>query len=101
MRAIILVSGKVQGIGFRNFIRVTGKYGNLKGLVRNLRSGKVEIFAEGEEKDIHNLVSNIKATKHPGAQIENVELFGEGTAGYKDAWKDYNNKFTIDEKWGE
>ncbi|MDE1870059.1 MAG: acylphosphatase [Candidatus Micrarchaeota archaeon] len=101
MRAIILVTGKVQGIGFRNFIRYTGKYGNLKGLVRNLVNGKVEIFAEGEEKDIHMLVANIKATKHPGALIENVELFLEGELGYKDAWKDYKDKFTIDDKWGE
>src|SRR5690348_13172818 len=101
MRAIILVTGKVQGIGFRNFIRVTGKYGNLKGLVRNLRNGKVEIFAEGEEKDIDALIANIKMTKHPGAKIENVEMFEEGAAGYKDAWKDYKDKFTIDDKWGE
>ncbi|HVA82551.1 MAG TPA: acylphosphatase [Candidatus Aquilonibacter sp.] len=101
MRAIILVTGKVQGIGFRNFIRVTGKYGNLKGLVRNLRNGKVEIFAEGEKSDIQTLVANIKSTKHPGAQIETVELFSEGEDGYKDAWKDYNNKFTIDDQWGE
>ncbi|MDE1846286.1 MAG: acylphosphatase [Candidatus Micrarchaeota archaeon] len=101
MRAIILVTGKVQGIGFRNFIRVTGKYGNLKGLVRNLHSGQVEIYAEGEESDINAMLEKIKHPTHPKAEVEKVEIFFEGALGCKDPWKDYKDKFTIDDKWGE
>lgn len=100
MFARILVTGKVQGVGFRNFVRVTAKYGNVKGLVRNLKDGTVEIFTDAEEADIKKLVEKLKLGNQT-SKVEKVELFGEESEGYKEAWRDYNNKFMIDGKWGE
>ncbi len=47
-----LVSGRVQGVGFRSF---AGRYANafgLTGWVKNLYDGRVEVVAEGEKAKI-------------------------------------------------
>ena len=45
----LVVSGVVQGVGFRWYVRrMAEKYG-LKGYVRNLYDGSVETVAEGDE----------------------------------------------------
>ncbi len=48
----VYVSGIVQGVGFRAFTkRVADSYG-LSGWVRNLSDGRVEIFVQGNEKEV-------------------------------------------------
>lgn len=44
-----LVSGIVQGIGFRDFARQAAKRSGVVGYVRNLSDGRVEIVCEGPE----------------------------------------------------
>ena len=46
-RAHIVVSGRVQGIGFRYNVQKWAQSLGLKGWVRNLVDGSVEILAEG------------------------------------------------------
>jgi acylphosphatase len=42
-----IVSGRVQGVGFRNYVEhIAGKLG-VEGFVRNRRDGSVEVFAMG------------------------------------------------------
>ncbi|TRO54393.1 acylphosphatase, partial [Candidatus Bathyarchaeota archaeon] len=56
IRAHITVEGRVQGVGFRaNTNRMANQLG-LKGWVRNLRDGKVEIIAEGEPELVDRLI---------------------------------------------
>ncbi|MDE1850749.1 MAG: acylphosphatase [Candidatus Micrarchaeota archaeon] len=100
MRARIIVKGKVQGVGFRNFVRVTAKYSNLRGLVRNLSDGSVEIFADGSEENIAKMVNIIKTNIGitVPARIDNVDLYHEGSDNFRPAWKDYMDKFSIDRK---
>ncbi len=43
-----LVSGRVQGVGFRYFVQDVARLEGLTGTVRNLRDGRVEAVAEGE-----------------------------------------------------
>lgn len=51
-----LVHGRVQGVGFRDSVcRVAWRLGGLKGHVRNLRDGAVEVQVTGEDKKIDEL----------------------------------------------
>jgi len=53
--AHLLVSGRVQGVGFRWFVRVVGRKLQLSGWVRNRPDGTVEIAAEGSEDRLAEL----------------------------------------------
>ena len=51
----IFVTGRVQGVFFRQSTKVMAIKNNVKGWVRNLDDGRVEIVGEGEIQDIENL----------------------------------------------
>lgn len=48
----LIVSGRVQGVGFRYFSQETAQRFGIKGWVRNLSDGTVELHAEGTEQEI-------------------------------------------------
>ena len=65
----IVVSGIVQGVVFRQWTtRVAGELG-VRGWVRNLYDGRVEIHAEGSEAVIAELVKRC----HEGPRFAEVE----------------------------
>ncbi len=76
MRLRILVSGVVQGVGFRAFTeRLAQSYG-LRGWVRNLPDGRVEILAEGDEEVLFHFVKDL--WKGPRlSKVEGMELLRE------------------------
>lgn len=43
----LLVSGRVQGVGFRHFVAIHARESGLRGYVRNLPDGRVAVVAEG------------------------------------------------------
>jgi acylphosphatase len=54
------VKGRVQGVGFRyHTLKSAQKYG-LKGWVRNLYDGRVEVLAEGEHQDLNLLLADLR-----------------------------------------
>lgn len=64
-----LLSGRVQGVGFRFFTqRVAARY-QVKGYVRNLEDGRVEAFAQGPEKSVEAFKQDMTA----GPQYSRVE----------------------------
>ena len=55
-RVHLLISGRVQGVGFRHYcVQVARQYG-LCGRVRNIDDGSVEVVAEGEEASLESFV---------------------------------------------
>ncbi len=78
------VSGIVQGVGFRYFVYRHAKMLGLKGFVRNLPDGRVEVVAEGEEENLRRLVSLL--WQGPvGAYVKNVEVeWSEAKNEYSD-----------------
>jgi|TARA_B100001971_G_C18122146_1_gene500024 acylphosphatase len=72
-RIHIIVKGSVQGVFFRSNTKETAIKLGLKGYVKNLDGGSVEIVAEGNEDEINELIEFCK--KGPGsAQVEDVEI---------------------------
>jgi Acylphosphatases len=54
--ARIIISGLVQGIGFRYFVKSNARWLKLTGWVRNLDNDKVEVLAQGEKEKIEKLI---------------------------------------------
>lgn len=53
----IFISGKVQGVGFRNFVKHEAKRLGLIGWVRNLSDKRVETVAQGSEEKLNKFIS--------------------------------------------
>jgi len=76
MRLRILVSGIVQGVGFRAFTqRLAESYG-LRGWVRNLPDGRVEVLAEGDEEVLFHFVRDLWRGPRL-AEVRKIELLRE------------------------
>lgn len=73
MKAVhVLVSGQVQGVAFRQSTRRHARQLLLDGWVRNDREGRVEIFAQGDEDSVNQLVDWLW-TGPPYAQVTGLE----------------------------
>lgn len=68
----IYVSGRVQGVSYRDWVVRTAQRFGLIGWVRNLRDGRVEILADGEDEALGQLVDACREGP-PLARVEHVE----------------------------
>lgn len=77
------VSGRVQGVFFRDNVRRKAQEIGLKGYVRNLPDGSVEIAAEGSREKLEELAEFCK--KSPGhSKVDRVEARLEDGKGELD-----------------
>lgn len=67
----LLVSGRVQGVGFRWFVRVTGRSLQLSGWVKNRPDGTVEIAAEGSQDRLDRMKEQVRSGPN-GAAVSDV-----------------------------
>ena len=78
-----IVKGRVQGVGFRYFTRRLAAELDIKGWVKNLENGAVEVHAEGDEKPMEQFFSDIK--RGPSlAFVQEVEAGEVEPEGYPD-----------------
>jgi acylphosphatase len=68
----LLVSGRVQGVGFRWFVMKRAQELQLTGWVRNLPDGRVEITAKGSPPEIAAFAAAVSAGPRL-ARVDNVE----------------------------
>jgi acylphosphatase len=68
-----LVSGRVQGVGYRYFVQKRATRLQLVGQVRNLGDGRVEVVAEGDEHDLQQLIQQLQQGPSFG-YVQNVEV---------------------------
>jgi len=54
-----VIRGRVQGVGFRMFVLESARRHHCRGWVRNLPDGRVETEAEGTEKDLTELLTEL------------------------------------------
>ena len=68
-----VVSGRVQGVGFRFFTQDIARREGLTGIVRNLADGRVEVVAEGDAESLTRLEAALRrGPSH--ARVEHVEV---------------------------
>lgn len=76
-----IVEGRVQGVGFRFFVRDVANQLGCTGWVRNRWNGDVEVLAEGELKSLEQLLKEIhrgpRAAFVTNVQVEWLEASGE------------------------
>jgi len=78
----LYVGGVVQGVFYRGFIKENAERYDVKGFVRNLEDGRVEIFLEGKPEDVNKMIElSKKGPKH--SQIKNVEVKEEKFQDFK------------------
>ncbi len=84
-----IISGLVQGVGFRWYCQRIAKKLGLVGWVKNLSDGNVEVLVEGEESIIKEFLSQLK-TDYLGRNISNIEIIEEMSKG---EFEDFDIKF--------
>lgn len=75
-----VVSGRVQGVGFRWACRRVAQERGVTGWAVNLPSGEVEVHAEGAPDDVAALVAWTRAGP-PGAEVTGVDVREEAVRG--------------------
>ncbi|MFV2004630.1 MAG: acylphosphatase [Gammaproteobacteria bacterium] len=69
----IFISGRVQGVFFRESTRRMASELSLMGGVRNLRDGRVEVLVAGDEKSVESLIKWLK-TGPKLAKVSTIEV---------------------------
>jgi acylphosphatase len=82
IQAILVVSGKVQSVGYREYVYHQATRLNLTGLVRNIDEGKVWAVVEGEKEVIEQFKRDIW-TKDAIAEVTDIRIdYGEAKGCY-------------------
>lgn len=69
----LIVSGRVQGVGFRYFVYQQARLLNISGTVKNLSNGKVEVIGCGEPSQIEKFITHCQ--KGPiGSTVEKITV---------------------------
>ena len=75
-----VVSGRVQGVGFRYFTQDTARREGVTGWVRNLPDGGVEALVEGEAEAVTRVERALR-TGPRGARVDRVRVDEEDPTG--------------------
>src|SRR5687768_15972286 len=75
-----VVSGRVQGVGFRYSTQDTARREGVTGWVRNLPDGRVEALAEGDAEAVTRVERALR-TGQRGARVDRLYVDEEDTTG--------------------
>ena len=83
MQLHILVSGRVQGVGFRDFTRRVAEEFGIRGYAKNLANGDVEVVADGDKVTLDEFLVILEQGPPAGrvdhVRIDELECGGEYT----------------------
>jgi acylphosphatase len=81
VRKRILIEGDVQDVAYRIFVKKVAKDLKIKGLVRNLPDGTVEVLCETDEKVLKKFLAALKSCRYDGMQnagrVSNIDVFDQ------------------------
>ena len=83
-RVVALVSGQVQGVGYRWFVRALAGRAGLTGRARNLGDGRVEVVLEGADDDVAAALDALAGPDAPGSVsgVESRDEPPQGSTGF-------------------
>jgi acylphosphatase len=70
VRLTAVVAGRVQGVGFRYWVRQEAESLGLTGSAANLSDGRVEVVAEGQRDVCETLLAALRSSGTPGYVAE-------------------------------
>lgn len=70
----IIVSGKVQGVGFRAYTLKFAQQFNLSGWVKNLPTSEVEITVSGSSENIQQFITIIQNSPSPFSIVTDTKV---------------------------
>ena len=73
MAKLVYYSGDVQGVGFRASAAWVARRHAVRGWVRNLADGRVELFADGSPQIVEEFLIDVR--DRMAGHIENEDLF--------------------------
>lgn len=83
MNKHLIISGRVQGVGFRYSAYQYAKVHNLVGWVRSKSNGTVELEVEGENNTINNYIEKLKLGLNPYIRVDHImENVSQEEKGY-------------------
>jgi acylphosphatase len=73
LQARLTISGRVQGVGYRDWTMTTARRLGLSGWVRNRVDGSVEALIVGDDEPVGQMIA---ACRHgpPAARVDNVDV---------------------------
>ena len=79
----IYITGSVQGVFFRKFLKEKAEELGIRGYVRNLEDGRIEIVAEGKDNNVEEMWGVCqKGTPH--TEIKDIQMEKLTHQGFKE-----------------
>jgi acylphosphatase len=83
-RVVAHVSGRVQGVGYRYFVRGAAQAAGLAGSARNLPDGRVEVVLEGPDDAVAAVLAALEGPRSPGTvtHVDSRDEPAQGRSGF-------------------
>jgi len=87
VRVVAVVSGHVQGVGYRWFARELANAAGLAGSATNLPDGRVEVVLEGADEAVSSVLAALDGPRAPGSvtRVDRRSAPVQGTSGFTTA----------------
>ena len=84
LRRVAVVSGHVQGVGYRWFVRELATAAGVAGSARNLPDGRVEVVLEGPDDAVGRVLAELDGPRAPGTvtRVDSRSAAVEGVRGF-------------------
>ena len=100
MKALIRVTGAVQGVGYRPFVAKLSYEYKLKGEVKNV-GGIVEILAEADKDTIYSFAERLRTDCPPGSIILDISVYELNENGKPEGPCDHSGFHVVKEKYSD
>ncbi len=80
-RVRLIIGGRVQGVGFRYFVKQNALKYDVKGFVKNTPGGNVEVDAEGEMANLDRFLEKCRQGP-PQSEVDSFQIHDVPVYGY-------------------